>query len=112
MTRGDTQNLIRLALLVSASAPNVAPGRIATILLDIHSASQSLHRFAETACDRNMTDAECKREKSLMGKVRRLAFEIGIVDVEFNGDPRGYAVKVKLPGGQSNDFGGERWGIG
>lgn len=44
--------------------------------------------------------------------VIRAASEIGLV-VHFGGDPRGYTVKVKLPSGRYNTWGGaeDGWGV-
>lgn len=48
----------------------------------------------------------------LRAKVAALAARHGIsLDFELSGDPRGFSLKLRLPTGRSNSFGGEVWGI-
>ena len=48
----------------------------------------------------------------LRAKVAKLAARHGVsLDFELNGDPRGFSLKLRLPTGRSNSFGGEVWGI-
>lgn len=68
----------------------------------------TLHRLAEEACNRNLTPAEERRELGIMDRVRTTCLEFGL-GVEFNGDPRGSAIKLMLPSGRSNSFVGAVW---
>ncbi len=51
-----------------------------------------------------------KKEKSIQGKVIALLQPLGI-EVQFNGDPRGGAIRMLLPDHSSNGWDGETWGI-
>lgn len=53
-----------------------------------------------------------KREARIEARISAICAELGI-EPDFGGDPRGYTVKVKLPTGASNTWGGasEGWGI-
>ncbi len=80
------------------------------ILDKLHYYETALHRLAETACNRDMTAHEEKRESSITAKVKAIAEMIGF-KVRLNSDPRGGAIRFILPSGKSNNWDGETWGI-
>ncbi len=80
------------------------------VLDKLHYYETALHRLAETACNRDMTAHEEKREASITTRVKAIAERIGF-KVKFNGDPRGGAIRFILPSGKSNNWDGETWGI-
>jgi hypothetical protein len=53
---------------------------------------------------------DAKKEVRIQGKVRALLEPLGI-GVQFNGDPRGGAIRMLLPDHTSNGWDGETWGI-
>lgn len=53
---------------------------------------------------------DAKKEASIQKKVVELLGQLGI-KVQFNGDPRGGAIRMLLPDGSSNGWDGETWGI-
>jgi hypothetical protein len=53
---------------------------------------------------------DAKKEASIQNKVRALLDPLGI-KVQFNGDPRGGAIRMILPDQTSNNWDGETWGI-
>ena len=56
-------------------------------------------------------DARIEREEARIEKLlTAAASELGLV-ADFGGDPRGYTVKLMLPSGRSNSFGGEGYGV-
>lgn len=58
------------------------------------------------------SEAWVDQRPQLQAKVAALAARHGIsLDFELSGDPRGFALKLRLPTGRSNSFGGEVWGI-
>lgn len=71
--------------------------------------AKQLNKLSERRCDDpTYGEADDKRDDVLEEKVRKL---LAPLKVEFDGDPRGYAVKIHLPSGKSNHFGGETWGV-
>ncbi len=80
------------------------------ILEKLHYYETALHRLAETACNRDTTPHEDKREASITIKVKTIAEQLGF-KVKFNGDPRGGAIRFILPSGKYNNWDGETWGI-
>ncbi len=76
----------------------------------LHYYETALHRLAEIACNRDMTQHEEKREASITAKVEAIAKQIDF-KVKFNGDPRGGAIRFILPSGKSNNWDNETWGI-
>ncbi len=80
------------------------------ILEKLHYYETALHRLAETACNRDTTPHEDKRESSIILKVMIIAGLLGF-RVRINRDPRGRAIRFILPSGKSNSWDGETWGI-
>ena len=73
--------------------------------------ARRLNRYNETECNYGLTERQQKNVERIEQHIRQLLpLEIGIT---FNGDPRGYAVKLHFPSGVYNTWGGksEGWGI-
>ena len=88
-------------------APQIANGAVELLIL-----ADRLHRYAETACNYQLTPQQEKREKALADRVLAICGGWN-VSVKFGGDPRGFVVKLMLPDGSYNTWGGkeEGWGI-
>lgn len=80
------------------------------ILDKLHYYETALYHLAETACNRELTAHEEKRQASITAKVKAIAEQIGF-KVKFNRDPLGCAIRFILPSGDSNNWDGETWGI-
>jgi len=80
----------------------------------LHRAETSLHRIDELLCSVEMSEQEQarveRRAENIERRIDALCTEHG-VEVRFNGDPRGGAVRLVLPGGESNSWDGETWEI-
>ena len=90
--------------------PQATSGQVVELL----AYAQRLHHYAETACNYGLTPAQEKRVTNLETKVKAICADLDLaISVKFNGDPRGYAVKLMLPSGDFNTWGGkeEGWGI-
>jgi hypothetical protein len=57
-------------------------------------------------------ERETRMEQHVARLARGLIADGLVTAIEFNGDPRGYAIKFKLATKRSNDMGGETWGLG
>jgi len=69
------------------------------------------HRLQEIQCNREATAAELLQEKHIERRIVELVSELpeaptGKATVKFSGDPRGYTVKIVIPGMPGNTFGG------
>ncbi len=71
-------------------------------------ASRRLHRFAEDDCNRGLTQPEQQQVESIQARMLKLLGKYGVEPI-FGGDPRGCVFKLKLPSGETNDFGREGW---
>lgn len=60
--------------------------------------------YQENRCNRDVTEAEEKREERLEERIAEACKPFGITPV-FSGDPRGATVKLKVPSGLTNDWG-------
>lgn len=60
--------------------------------------------------DEKWAARDAKKEKSIHEKVTALLKPYNI-EVQFNGDPRGGAIRMLLPDHTSNGWDGETWGI-
>lgn len=111
--------------------PKVTSTEIRALLNSLHRYEVTLHRIAENDCNGHpkmvtkIRDGKTyryevedpvwlawdeKKEKSIQGKVIELLKPYGI-EVRFNGDPRGGAIRMLLPDHSSNGWDGETWGI-
>ncbi len=73
-------------------------------------------RLQERQCNEPVTDAMIEREHRLEGRIKELCNRdnLGpwIRGVSFDGDPRGYCVKLRLFSGAYNTLGGKESGYG
>ena len=63
-------------------------------------------------CNRNLTDKELRMQTKIEKQIADLTKAHGL-HVTFGGDPRGYTVKLILPSGRYNTWGGaeDGWGV-
>ncbi len=88
------------------------------VALRLCKASRTLHRAAESDC--NDGGGNAKRDKLVTRTKEAVWFLCTLLDSEagkpgrlkpvFDGDPRGYVLKLALPSGRSNELGG-LWGV-
>jgi hypothetical protein len=70
------------------------------------------HRnYAEAACNRSLTPAEERKVDQIETRIRALVAQLETHDgqpvgVKFTGDPRGYTVKLVIPGAPGTTWGG------
>jgi len=91
----------------------------------LHRWESNLHTIAERQCngyqdwkgnwDQKAADKDEAKEQRVMDRVTALVESHGLT-VEFNGDPRGGAIRLILPADenghkQTNSWDGETWGI-
>lgn len=88
-------------------------GRLAEESCNGHPAQSSPTMDAKTVGRlQEKWDARIERqEKQIERRMAEIAAELG-VPIRFGGDPRGYTVKLTLPSGRYNSFGGREEGYG
>jgi hypothetical protein len=112
-------------------APHISASRMKTILDRIHRHETTLQRINENDCnghprmktemrdgkmyrfeveDQDWVQRDQKKENSIHKIVQDYAKELGF-QVDFNGDPRGGAIRFTLPSGKSNNWDQKTWGI-
>jgi len=112
-------------------APHISASRMKTILDRIHRHETTLQRINENDCnghprmktemrdgkmyrfeveDLDWVQRDQKKENSIHKIVQDYAKELGF-QVDFNGDPRGGAIRFTLPSGKSNNWDQSTWGI-
>lgn len=74
-------------------------------------------RLQETACNRELTPQEMTQEGRCEEHIRYLVERLPLVGgqpirVKFQGDPRGYTVKLIMPDGRYDTWGGAAEGLG
>ena len=67
--------------------------------------ARTVQRYAEAECNRLPTARETSRAGAARLRIEEATRTLGI-GVEFSGDPRGACVKLRLPSGRGNDWGG------
>lgn len=91
------------------------------ILNTLHRAEATLHRLAENAGNgwdatgmgdesKEWRERDERKEAATEKRVHAIAERLGF-KVDFNGDPRGGAIRFTLPSGRSNNWDGRTWGI-
>jgi len=111
--------------------PKITGTEIRTLLDKLHRYEKTLHRINENDCnghprskieyrdgkmyrydieDIEWANRDAKKEVSIQNKVRELLKPYNI-EVRFNGDPRGGAIRMLLPDQSSNGWDNETWGI-
>lgn len=120
-TKSKTEEIIEFGAVLAREYPHTSPHMIATQATAFIDLARKHHRLAEAACNRELTGAERKAydEITTQGLPRILTRLQGAEDnaisdearaaILVSGDPRGATVKLKLPSGKTNDFGGEGW---
>lgn len=84
---------------------------------DLMRIARALNKINLRLCNEDMSDAEYDRIKAREAKLEAdaalIAKEFGVTIIPGSGDPRGFSLKLKLPDGRYNSFGGaeEGWGI-
>lgn len=66
----------------------------------------TLHRLAETECNRQITEAEIRKQERVQMDVIAILAELDCKAI-LHGDPRGCTVKIVVPDGYTNDWGKE-----
>jgi hypothetical protein len=66
----------------------------------------TLQRLAEDDCNYLWTDVQERKRRSLTNKAMELCCELDCVAI-FSSDPRGAVLKIRVPSGYSDSFGGE-----
>jgi hypothetical protein len=66
----------------------------------------TVQRLAETACNRELTVQEIRKDENCMAEIIAICAPSDVA-ANFNGDPRGCVVKLRVPDGYNNDWGGE-----
>jgi hypothetical protein len=111
--------------------PKVNGTKIRIVLDKLHRYEKTLSRINENDCnghsgtkteyrdgkmyryeveDQNWAERDAKKEESIKNKVIELCKQYDI-EVKFNGDPRGGAIRLLLPDHTSNNWDTESWGI-
>lgn len=76
--------------------------------------ARALERLNVRESNEGGSDAIDRARKRHRAAAVDLARELGIIAVQFGGDPRGYALALLLPSGASNSWGGDPadgWGV-
>ena len=109
----DREEFIALMMAEATQGTNIGHGVLDTLRAIMQCATR-LHRIAERQCNGHQTfdgrwdEAAAKRdelaEERIQARVVKLCEPLGWVP-DFQGDPRGAVVKLKVPSGRYNDWG-------
>ena len=74
----------------------------------ILSAANTIQRLAVLGCNQELNQAETRRDKAAEERINAITKNRPeVVEVDYNGDPRGACVKIVFTSGRYNSFGGE-----
>lgn len=109
-TREEREVIVKTTQLAGKYSRE-SPRMVATLITTLFATAKKIRRLATIGMNnRNLTDAEEQRLKEYRGTFRKTALRLGATGVP-SGDIRGYLSKVTWPGGESNDWSGNEWGI-
>lgn len=74
-------------------------------------AAKELQRYAVLECNRNLSEREQLMQEHMRTAATVYSKALGLRMIEIGGDPRGHVVKVELPSGRSNHWGGATWAV-
>lgn len=109
-----TQDMLEFAIVLNEETRGsidgivTRPHTVAALASKLIRAAGSLHKRYEAACSYSWASTEAyetataRKEKAVAALLQPFG-----IDVEFQRDPRGAAIKLKLPSGRTNDWGGE-----
>ena len=102
-------------LVLARECPSLAPRQILDHATELRRMARALERLDVLACNTRLTEHQEKRAQRWRERLQAyVSAHLFTADaVLFNGDPRGYAVKLLLPSGAYNTMGGreEGWGV-
>ena len=110
MNKQELENYTRTLVLFLEDSEEKNPVVMGDILYQLHRYEVTLTRISVAYCERYLSQAEEKKNESIIKKVEKIAAELGL-KVRFNSDPRGYAIRFVLPSGRYNQFDGETWAL-
>jgi len=101
-------NFAEALLVFMDEAPTVDRWHIYDVLINLAKYELQLQDYNERVCNRGLTSAEEANIAITQIAVTKDLKTLGF-GVKFNADPRGNAIKLKLPSGKSNSWDGESW---
>jgi hypothetical protein len=108
-----TLDELRTALYKAGhETPNLYERDFAEMLDSMISLARAHHKLAEAACNGDLTPHQVKREQTIEKTIAAIA-QVFNLTVHFDGDPRGFTVKLHAPNGTMyNTWGGAETGYG
>lgn len=101
-----------VAQLMAEAKKGSAPHLVARDALAIMRDAARLQTLALRLCNAEIGQEEYDRRKiAPRARIAERVKALGLPGVDFEGDPRGYVVKLHLPSKASNNMGGEHWGV-
>jgi hypothetical protein len=79
----------------------------ADLVEELHRCEKQLNTLYTNMCNRELTERETGRIENIKDNVNDIVKHMKLKDVEFNQDPRGCAIKLKLESGRYNSWDGE-----
>ncbi len=106
---------------LASELPGVPPTAVIDYGRAILRAARTIQRLAETSCNLSLTKSEERRHAAAESRIRVCLAELSswspdgrsVTIAEIGSDPRGYCVKLRLPSGKGNTWGGDEcgWGV-
>ena len=108
---GDENGKFEMALV--EAFPTKGRQALQTIAQELRRHTRIIQRIGLEQCNRpeRPYDKWEQRNADAEAAIVKLCQELGDCTPIFDGDPRGYMVKLKLPTGRYNNLGGEGWGV-
>lgn len=112
MNKDACENVARLAVILGRLDPKRLSSAVAMNAAELAKIGRQLRTIAEMQCnglpENEGVRVDAKTHK-LIVRAREIVAPYGLKhsEVWFQGDPRGYALRFKFSGGESNNWGGD-----
>jgi len=98
---------LELAVVLARQNPDAGPYRIARAIHDLHQIGRQLHRRYEASCSYAWADTDAYRDRTERLEQRAIAIaKDAQLEIELQGDPRGWPIIVKTNHGDLRIGGG------
>ena len=109
MKNTDRADVAQFIAALYCEKPNRGklPGEIVPLAMSLMRAARQVAGLNLVWCNTGLSPAQEKRRERIKRDVLLFARQLGCKEVEISGDPRGAAIKLKMPSGRGNSWGGE-----
>jgi len=99
--------------VLTREIPTLAPFRVVELAMQLMRCAASADRLSVAHCNYMETEEYERKITAVRKRVAKLLVDVpGVTALQVGGDPRGFCLKLSLPSGAYNSWGGKESGFG